>query len=266
MTEPDDEDQKEPREPSRPVVLAKSADRRDAVVGLARWVRKRLPGDDRYGDPLSTSGDEAREAFARRIAMVSPERPSATRELALGALQVWQAFSEVQGRGHGDKELTIVFTDLVNFSSWALEVEDSSLVALLRGVAREVEGEFGAHGGRVIKHLGDGLMAVFPDASDAVAASFDAQAAIKQVEVDGYKPKMRIGMHTGVPRKMGSDYLGVDVNIAARVAEAAGADEVLVSETTFERLDPAVYSARRRWFFRARGAPRDLRVHSVARK
>src|SRR4051812_19873191 len=101
---PEDENSK----PLPPMALAQEADRRQSAVGLARWLRRRLPGDDRYGDPLSTSGDEAREAFARRIAQVSPERPSATRELALGALQVWQAFSEVQGRGHGDQELTIV--------------------------------------------------------------------------------------------------------------------------------------------------------------
>jgi len=250
----------------RPVALARAADRRAALVGLARWMRKRLPGDERYGDPLSTSGDEAREAVARRIAMVSADKPSATRELALGALQVWQAFSEAQGRGHGDRELTIVFTDLVNFSSWALEAQDEALVKLLRKVTQEVEHEFGMRGGRVVKHLGDGTMAVFFDAGDAVEAAIAAQESVSQISVNGYKPKMRVGMHTGVPRKMGSDYLGVDVNIAARVAETAGSDEVLVSEATFERLDPDVYSAKRRWFFRAKGAPRDLRVHSVTKK
>jgi adenylate cyclase len=255
-----------PLDPRPPMALVRSADRKESMVGLAKWFRRRLPGDDRYGDPLSTSGDEAREAVARRIAQVSPERPSATRELALGALQVWQALSEVQGRGHGEIELTIVFTDLVNFSSWALEAQDESLVKLLRAVAGVVETEFSARGGRVVKHLGDGMMATFADPSEAAHAAVAAQGAVAGLVIDGYSPRMRVGMHTGVPRKLGSDYLGVDVNIAARVAEAAGADEVLVSETTFERLDPQVFSARRRWFFRAKGAPRDLRVHSIAVK
>jgi adenylate cyclase len=260
-----DQPEQQTEDPSaRFAVVARSADRRESFVGVARWLRRRLPGDDSYGDPLSTSGDEAREAVARRLAAVSAERPSATRELALGALQVWQALSEAQGRGHGDIELTIVFTDLVNFSSWALEAQDEALVKLLRAVAGVVEPEFAAHGGRVIKHLGDGMMATFPDPSEAVRAAVAAQAAVAALNVDGYRPKMRVGMHTGVPRKLGSDYLGVDVNIAARVAEAAGTDEVLVSETTFERLDPELFTARRRWFFRAKGAPRDLRVHSIA--
>ena len=43
---------------------------------------------------------------------------------------------------------------------------------------------------------------------------------------------MRAGVHVGRPRKVGGDYLGVDVNVAARVAEQAKGGEVLVSEPT----------------------------------
>ena len=41
-----------------------------------------------------------------------------------------------------------------------------------------------------------------------------------ELEHDGYRPTLRAGLHLGRPRKLRGDYLGVDVNVAARVAEA----------------------------------------------
>ena len=95
--------------------------------------------------------------------MIADERPSALRELGMGALQVWQGLSEAQGRGHGDREVAILFTDLVDFSDWVLEAGDERAVELVREVAKAVEGAVRARGGRVVKRLGDGVMAVFDD-------------------------------------------------------------------------------------------------------
>jgi adenylate cyclase len=229
---------------------------------LARFVRERLPGDAAYGDPLSVAGDEPAHVLGRRLAALSAQRPSALREVGFGALQVWQTLSEAQGRGHGDRELAILFTDLVGFSSWALEAGDTLAVDLLREVGQELEPIVAQEGGRVVKRLGDGLMAVFSDAGGAVEAASRGIEALHGVEIGGHRPRMRAGIHVGRPRKLGGDYFGVDVNIAARVAAAAGPDELLVSEAARERLDAGV-PLRRRWRFSAKGAPKDLRVYSA---
>src|SRR5688572_1794822 len=89
------------------------------LLRLAKLMREVLPGDSELGDPLSTAGDDPSHLLARRLAETAPERPSVARELGLGAIQVWQALSEAQGRGRGEAEMTIMFTDLVDFSSWA---------------------------------------------------------------------------------------------------------------------------------------------------
>ena len=57
---------------------------------------------------------------------------------------------------------------------------------------------------------------------------------------------------------MGGDYLGVDVNIAARVGEAARGGEVLVSESAREVLDPDAFKFGRKRRLSATGAPLDL--------
>jgi class 3 adenylate cyclase len=77
---------------------------------------------------------------------------------------------------------------------------------------------------------------------------------------------MRAGIHWGRPRKIGGDYLGVDVNIAARVAEAAKADEVLVSDTVLARMDSQGLSFGKPKRLKAEGAPRRLEVVPVTRQ
>src|SRR3954452_18759425 len=119
------------------------------LLKIAKWVRSRLPGDSELGDALSTTGDEPSLVLARRLSELGTERPSATRELGLGALQVWQALSEAQGRGRAQRELAILFTALVEFSAWALEAGDDAALDLLRRVGACEKAAVNAQGGRV---------------------------------------------------------------------------------------------------------------------
>ena len=109
----------EEQEGKTKAALAKVAkgDASPRFLKIAKWMRNQLPGDAELGDALSTTGDEPSLVVARRLNDLNAERPSVTRELGLGALQVWQALSEAQGRGRGEREVTILFTDLVEFSA-----------------------------------------------------------------------------------------------------------------------------------------------------
>jgi adenylate cyclase len=240
-------------------------DQRPGLIGAARRLRRQLPGDEHFGDPLSTAGPAPVQMLARGVSALQPERDSLAKELGLAGLQVWQSLSEAAGRGRGEQELALLFTDLVGFSSWALEAGDTHAVELLREVGVVVETAVLTHEGRIVKRLGDGLMATFLDAQSAVDAALDAQDALAEVRVADYRPRMRAGVHCGRPRKLGSDYLGVDVNIAARVADAAKADQVLVSDRVLERIDPVVLKVGRTKRLRAGGTPRGLHVARVSR-
>jgi adenylate cyclase len=241
-------------------------DTQPAMLAAVRRLRQRLPGDERFGDPLSTAGPTPVEVVARGVsAMAPPERESLVQELGLTSLQLWQSLSEAAGRGRGDLEMALLFTDLVGFSSWALQAGDAATLELLRDVGIAAEATVLGHGGRIVKRLGDGLMASFVSAQAAVTAALEAQEALERVEVAQYRPKMRAGVHWGRPRRLGGDYLGVDVNIAARVGDAAKAEQVLVSDTALERLDPEAFKFGRRKRLRAQGAPRELHVATVSR-
>jgi adenylate cyclase len=111
--------------------------------------------------------------------------------------------------------------------------------------------------------LGDGMMAAFSDAESAVRAACEAREKVGTVAADGYRAELRAGIHLGKPRKIGGDYLGVDVNVAARVASGAKAGEILVSGPACAGLDETRFDLKRKRRFRAKGAPKELEVFSV---
>jgi adenylate cyclase len=242
---------------------AKKVDSAPSLIAAIDMLRERLPGDPQFGDPLSTAGKRPVEVVAREASAMQPRRPSAAHSLGLAALQVWQALSERSGRGMGDEPVTILFTDLVGFSSWALEAGDAAAVQLLREAGITLEGAIDEHGGAIVKRLGDGLMAVFENPQDAVDAALQANEGLAEIDVDGYRPQMRSGVHHGRPRKLGGDYLGVDVNVAARVADSAKGGQVLVSEPVCQLLEAETFDVGRPKRLRAEGAPKDMRVCEI---
>jgi adenylate cyclase len=240
-------------------------DTQPALLAAARRLRRRLPGDEKFGDPLSTAGQTPVQVIARGVSSLRPDGESLSKEIGLAGLQLWQSLSEATGRGRGDLDMALLFTDLVGFSSWALDAGDAAVLELLREVGAAVEKEVLAHEGRIVKRLGDGLMATFLRAEQAVGAALEGQQAVQQIELDGYRPRMRAGVHWGRPRKLGGDYLGVDVNVAARVADAAKPNQVLVSSAVLERLDGDSVRIGRVRRLKAHGAPRDLQVAQVSK-
>jgi hypothetical protein len=83
-------------------------------------------------------------------------------------------------------------------------------------------------------------------------------------EADSEVMQLKTGIHLGRPRRIGDDYLGVDVNIAARLLEAAKPGEILISDRTLQALDPAMVTATKRPFS-ALGVPTSLGAYVVER-
>jgi adenylate cyclase len=238
--------------------------RSPGLIRSLRKVRGVLPGDPHFGDPLSTAGADSAGTIARLADKLFEDEAVASREVSLGALQVWQSMLERFGAGKGDREMVILFVDLVGFSEWALSAGDDDALVLLRRVFQALEPAVMNARGRVVKRLGDGLMAVFPSSQLAFDAVTDAQQRLDDITVAGFRPQVRAGIHAGRPRAIGGDYLGVDVNVAARLMQRAGAGEVLVTDAACAGLDPERVAIRRKksfLFARPKGVPDDVTVY-----
>src|SRR5439155_27073727 len=119
-------------------------------------------------------------------------------------------------------ELTVVFTDLEDFTTYTEAEGDDAASQLLTGHHRESGPIVRSRGGRVVKRLGDGLMLTFSEPEAAVLACLDL------VEVAPLR--LRAGIHGGKVLVTGDDVIGHVVNLAARVAESAAGSELAVTD------------------------------------
>jgi len=128
---------------------------------------------------------------------------------------------------------TFLFADLVGYTSFTERVGDD--------VAADVAVEFqaraqrlaGMYGCEVIKKLGDAVMIHGTDAARILALALRLR---RELSGDGGFPPLRMGVHTGTAVQREGDWYGATVNIAARVADAAGSGELLLSRTTRDRI------------------------------
>ena len=89
------------------------------------------------------------------------------------------------------------------------------------------------HGGTAIPTQGDACLATFPSATAALRAAVDAQQALLSHDWGEHEAvRVRIGIHTGEAVRRDGEYFGLDLHLAARIADAGHGGQVLVSEAT----------------------------------
>ena len=98
----------------------------------------------------------------------------------------------------------------------------------------------GERGGRVIKSIGDEILAVFVDVPSAAQASVDMQMGLMDLpEAMQYALSMHAGLHWGEVMVTQGDVFGDTVNVAARLTSVAKRGQIVVSEDVRALLDPS---------------------------
>lgn len=131
---------------------------------------------------------------------------------------------------------TFLFADIVGFTSFTEDVGDDAAADVAVAFQERAEHLAAAYGCDVIKKLGDAVMIHGQDAVRVVALALRLRRELAQERVC---PPLRMGVHSGSAVLRAGDWYGATVNVAARVADAAGADEILLSLTTRERITRA---------------------------
>jgi pimeloyl-ACP methyl ester carboxylesterase/class 3 adenylate cyclase len=121
---------------------------------------------------------------------------------------------------------TVLFTDIVGSTARAAELGDRRWRDLLEGHHALVRTELDRFRGREIVTAGDGFLATFDGPARGIRCAHAIVTAVGQLGI-----AIRAGLHTGECEVMGDTIGGIAVHIGARVAAAAGANEVLVSST-----------------------------------
>ena len=129
-----------------------------------------------------------------------------------------------------DGRVVIVFSDIEGSTQYNESMGDRAWVKLLERHNKLVQSRVDKHGGHVVKTQGDGFMIAFADPEQAVRFSTDVQRALDDGSERWEAIRVRIGVHMGTSVRRGEDLFGLDVAMAARVADQAEGGEILLSE------------------------------------
>jgi len=145
-----------------------------------------------------------------------------------------------------ERQATVLFAD-VSGSTKLYESEGDK--AAMEAVARcldQLRQKVEASGGRVVKTIGDEVMALFPTPDSAAIAASSMQYAIEALPLVGAtKLGVRIGFQSGPVIQSGDDVFGDTVNLAARLVEQARRSQIITSRETSDRLGPIFRSFKR---------------------
>lgn len=147
--------------------------------------------------------------------------------------------------------LSILFADLSDSTRLAATMEAEHYAEILNALRQASRQVIPRHGGRIAQLLGDGVLAIFgyPDAREddgrrATEAALELHDAVRRLRIEGHgEAPISLGLHTGIHAglvlagegdlELGRfELLGNAPNIAARLADVAERDEILVSEET----------------------------------
>lgn len=132
---------------------------------------------------------------------------------------------------------TVVFADLFGSTGVFEALGNAKATEVVTHITSWVAEKFSANGGRVVKFLGDGVLAVFHHNRDALVAVVEMQRAyqqkLAQLPLGAYMP-LRIGVVRGDVEMVEDDCYGDAVNMAARLSELTGPHQIWVNDAAIE--------------------------------
>jgi class 3 adenylate cyclase len=153
---------------------------------------------------------------------------------------------------------TVLFTDIVGSTERAVSVGDHVWRGVLDRHDSIATDQVTAHGGRLVKTTGDGILATFDGPSRAVACAEAIRADVAPLELE-----IRAGVHTGELERRGDDVGGIGVHIGSRIAGLAGPGEVWVSRTVKDLTAGSGLAFSDRGFHALKGVPDEWELFAL---
>jgi class 3 adenylate cyclase len=161
------------------------------------------------------------------------------------------------------KPVTILFTDVEDSTGyWDVYGDlDGRLMIDLHN--RLISPVIKQHRGRIVKHIGDSIMASFKSPKNALKASIGIQQILekRRNEDAAFHMKVRIGVHTGQALVEDSDIFGDAVNLAARVQGLAKGNEIYISNDTASLLKKEAFDLVKAGSFVPKGKQNEVTLY-----
>jgi len=243
---------------------------RPVTIGRGQGVDLSLPWDRSVSSihaeavPLGDHWLISDEGISRNGTFVNDERIAGRRRLRHGdAIRVGRtvlSFIDPSGRRgattHADHMqsmgiVTVLFTDVVGSTELMDRLGDDAVDQLQREHFESAQAIAGAHGGRMVKTLGDGVMLAFPSALEAIASAAELQRSSTAAGGRGGGAgaiALRVGLNAGEAISVEDDYFGTPVVVAKRLCDLAAPGQTLVAAVV-----PSLVGSRGGFRFRSVG-------------
>src|SRR6516164_2800448 len=139
----------------------------------------------------------------------------------------------------GRRLAAILAADVAGYSRLMHSDEEATHAKLTALLMEAVQPAIAEHGGRIVKNTGDGFLAEFPSAVQAVRAAVQFQNRIKELTVgdaDDRRIALRVGVNIGDVIVEPHDIFGDGVNIAARLEGIAEPGGICISSSTYDQI------------------------------
>ncbi|HEV7820261.1 MAG TPA: adenylate/guanylate cyclase domain-containing protein [Burkholderiales bacterium] len=163
------------------------------------------------------------------------------------------------------QRFAIMFADVSGSTSLYEKLGDQRALAAIEAVLSELRKSTILQDGRVVKTIGDEVMAVFPSVDGAMQAACDMQSRVAAIpQADNTPLAIRVGFHYGPAIEDKGDYFGDAVNTAARMAGLAKSGQIITSGQSVEALSPLLKASTREIdAFHVKGKQDEIRIFEV---
>lgn len=145
-----------------------------------------------------------------------------------------------------ERNLAVLFADVSGSTKLYERLGDAEALRAVDRVIKRMERAIQGFKGRLVKTIGDEVMATFNTAEDAFMSAVEMQQRVADLPaVSGVKLTIRVGFHFGPAIEDANDVFGDTVNTAARIVGLANSEQILTSEQTVAELPPLLKESTR---------------------
>jgi class 3 adenylate cyclase len=163
--------------------------------------------------------------------------------------------------------MTILFSDIKGSTAYAEKKGDVEYMAMINRHNSILFPVIEAEGGRVVKTIGDAILACFQDAIAAVKAGVGMQRALvedRRGRADIDQIHIRVGLHTGLGLIKDGDVFGDVVNAASRVQHQADVEQVLITDVLLDAATAAGFECAKMGRAQLKGKDQPIDLYAVA--
>lgn len=159
-----------------------------------------------------------------------------------------------------------MFTDIKGSTAYFENFGDIAGLAMVHECNDALRAVIEEHGGRVIKTIGDAVMAVFEDCDQSVRAGISMQRRLREKNAKRKKTDemlVRIGLHHGMGIVKSDDVFGDVVNVTSRVESIAQPEQIVISDSLQRKVSPTEFDLVFLGRFRLKGKSEERDLYQV---